>query len=112
MRAISEIRKVLANGGYDIVLEHLYCRPANQLQPFRDRVVKVLDGFGNSFGASDDTEVAVFSAPGRTEIGGNHTDHQGGRVLTGSVDLDALACAAPNGTRMVRIISAGYSLCV
>ena len=51
---------------------------------------------------------ALFSGPGRTEIGGNHTDHQHGRVLCGSVDLDMLACAAPNGTDLVRIQSEGY----
>ena len=39
----------------------------------------------------------VFSAPGRTEIGGNHTDHQLGRVLAGAVSLDTLAAVAPNG---------------
>lgn len=39
---------------------------------------------------------------------GNHTDHQHGRVLCGSVDLDMLACAAPNGTDLVRIRSEGY----
>ena len=51
---------------------------------------------------------ALFSAPGRTEIGGNHTDHQHGRVLCGSVDLDMLACAAPNGLDVIRVFSEGY----
>lgn len=62
------------------------------------------------FGKDENAEVAVFSAPGRTEIGGNHTDHQWGKVLTGAVDLDAIACAAPNGTDTVRIYSEGYGL--
>ena len=51
---------------------------------------------------------ALFSGPGRTEIGGNHTDHQHGRVLCGSVDMDMLACAAPNGKNIIRIQSEGY----
>lgn len=51
-----------------------------------------------------------FSAPGRTELGGNHTDHQGGHVLAAAVDLDMLACAAPNGTALVQVLSAGYPL--
>ena len=51
-----------------------------------------------------------FSAPGRTEIGGNHTDHQGGRVLAGAVDLDTRAAVAPNGTTTIRILSQGYPL--
>ena len=49
-----------------------------------------------------------FSAPGRTEISGNHTDHQHGCVLAAAVNMDALAVAAPNGTNVVRVLSEGY----
>jgi galactokinase len=49
-----------------------------------------------------------FSAPGRTELGGNHTDHQQGCVLAAAVSLDALAAAALNGEKIIRIISDGY----
>ena len=52
-----------------------------------------------------------FSAPGRTEIGGNHTDHQRGRVLAAAVNLDTVAAVRPNGTSVIRIQSAGYPLC-
>lgn len=52
-----------------------------------------------------------FSAPGRTEIGGNHTDHQRGRVLAGAVNLDTVAAVRPNGTNVIRILSQGYPLC-
>lgn len=62
-------------------------------------------GFQAAFGVAPER---YFSAPGRTEIGGNHTDHQHGCVLCGSVDLDMLACAAPNGENVVRIHSEGY----
>lgn len=110
MQPIRNIKKTLAEGGYDDALSRLYCRPAEQLQYYRDRVVRVMDGFISEFGRGEDAEVAVYSAPGRTEIGGNHTDHQRGRVLTGSVDLDAIACAAPNGSSEVRIFSEGYGL--
>lgn len=51
-----------------------------------------------------------FSAPGRTEIGGNHTDHQHGRVLAAAVDLDTRAAVACNGTRTIRLLSQGYPL--
>ena len=50
----------------------------------------------------------LFSSPGRTEIGGNHTDHNHGRVLAGAVNLDNVAVAEPNGTHMVNIKSNGY----
>ena len=54
----------------------------------------------------------LFSAPGRTELGGNHTDHQHGAVLAGAVDLDTRAAVAANGTNRIRVQSEGYPLCV
>ncbi len=110
MRTITSIKTSLAAGSYDMILEKLYCRPVDMLGPYRDRIVRVLDGFMKEFDAAPDTEVSIYSAPGRTEIGGNHTDHQRGKVLTGSVDLDAIACAAPNGSSVARIYSEGYGL--
>jgi len=53
-----------------------------------------------------------FSAPGRTEIGGNHTDHQRGRVLAGAVDLDTVAAVKRNGTNTIRVRSRGYPMSV
>ena len=53
----------------------------------------------------------LFSAPGRTELGGNHTDHQLGRVLAGAVSLDTTAAVARNGSDMVQVLSEGYPIC-
>ena len=53
----------------------------------------------------------LFSAPGRTELGGNHTDHQLGRVLAAAVDLDTVAAVALNGQKEIRVLSEGYPLC-
>lgn len=53
----------------------------------------------------------LFSAPGRTEIGGNHTDHQLGRVLAGAVSLETVAAVAENGENIVRVQSEGYPRC-
>ena len=70
---------------------------------------EILDrGFAAAFGAEP---ARYFSAPGRTEIGGNHTDHQRGRVLAGAVNLDTVAAVRENGTDMIRILSKGYPLC-
>jgi len=66
-------------------------------------------GFLAEFGRKPER---YFSAPGRTEIGGNHTDHQRGRVLAAAVNLDTQAAVSVNGTREVRILSKGYPLCV
>lgn len=65
-------------------------------------------GFATAFGG---TPERYFSAPGRTEIGGNHTDHQRGRVLAGAVNLDTVAAVKVNGTNVIRILSQGYPLC-
>ena len=110
MQSIKTIKESLTGGVYDDILSRLYCRPKELLEPFRDRVFRVLDGYQKEFCKDDKTAVSVFSAPGRTELGGNHTDHQQGKVLTGSVDLDALACAAPNNTDHINIFSEGYGL--
>ena len=66
------------------------------------------EGFAAAFGG---VPARYFSAPGRTEIGGNHTDHQRGRVLAAAVDLDTVAAVRENGTDAVRILSEGYPLC-
>jgi galactokinase len=66
-------------------------------------------GFAASFG---ETPQRYFSAPGRTEIGGNHTDHQRGRVLAGAVNLDTVAAVRLNGSSIIRIQSKGYPLCL
>ena len=65
-------------------------------------------GFQNTFGSAP---TRYFSAPGRTEISGNHTDHQRGRVLAGAVNLDTVAAVRPNGTSEIRILSEGYPMC-
>ena len=66
-------------------------------------------GFAAAFGAQPQR---YFSAPGRTEIGGNHTDHQRGRVLAAAVNLDTVAAVAVNGTNTIRILSKGYPMSV
>ena len=72
-------------------------------------VAAALDaGFSAAFGGAPER---YFSAPGRTEIGGNHTDHQRGRVLAGAVNLDTVAAVRCNGTSVIRILSEGYPLC-
>ena len=65
-------------------------------------------GFLAAFGAAPER---YFSAPGRTEIGGNHTDHQRGRVLAAAVNLDTVAAVRVNGTDRIRIQSKGYPIC-
>lgn len=71
---------------------------------------QVLDaGFAAAFGCAPER---YFSAPGRTEIGGNHTDHQRGRVLAAAVNLDTRAAVRANGSGVIRILSKGYPMSV
>ena len=108
MQELGAVRKALEAGALDAPLARLTGRgdPAAR----RRRVMGLLDGFRRSFGAGEDTPVTLCSAPGRTEICGNHTDHQHGNVLAAAVDLDMLACAAPNGTGVIRFQSEGWPL--
>ena len=66
------------------------------------------NGFAEAFNNKPER---YFSAPGRTEISGNHTDHQHGKVLAAAVDLDTRAAVRINGTHVIRIQSEGYPLC-
>ena len=103
---IDELIFKLNAGALDGVLSELY----GDVPAARERVSKVIRGWQETFGRDDGAEVMLVSAPGRTELGGNHTDHQHGRVLCGSVDLDALACVGLNGTEKIRVCSEKYGM--
>ena len=107
MEKLSAVRQMLAGGELDEALSRLR---GGEGSAARGRTEAVLDGFQRAFGAGEDTPVTLCSAPGRTEICGNHTDHQHGRVLAAAVNLDFLACAAPNGTDTIRFQSEGWPL--
>ena len=70
------------------------------------RFLALADHFKAKYGHE---EAAFFSAPGRTEIIGNHTDHNGGKVIAGSIDLDTVGAAMPNNSNVIHITSEGYN---
>ena len=103
-----EDRKLCMEGAaFAARLERLY--GAEGAAEARARCCEVAAGFAKTFEGEPE---ALFSAPGRTELGGNHTDHQHGRVLAAAVDLDILAAVAPNQSGMIRVQSQGYPLMV
>ncbi|MBQ9993283.1 MAG: galactokinase, partial [Clostridia bacterium] len=110
MTTIKELKSALSGGTYDAQLARMYCREEALLEPYRQRIISAADSFAEVFGKDDSARVCVCSAPGRTELGGNHTDHQHGKVLTASVDLDAIACSSINGTDTINIYSEGYGM--
>ena len=75
-----------------------------------ERFLDVLSDFGEYFDKNGEREVSLFSAPGRTEVCGNHTDHNHGRVLAAGISLDAIAVASKNDTGIVSIKSKGYPM--
>ena len=72
----------------------------------RERIKKAVESFTELYG---EQEYSVFSVSGRSEISGNHTDHNRGEVLAASVSLDIIAVAAPTDDGMIRVTSEGFS---
>lgn len=107
MRTWNDLYKMLKNGEMDQSLIQTGCEDINA---YRTRATEVMNGFEKTFGVKEDTLAALCSAPGRTEICGNHTDHQHGHVLAAAVNLDFLACVSPNGTRTVHFQSEGWPM--
>lgn len=105
MLAQNIMQNKLSNGALDDNLRTVYGTGVD-LEMQRARLSNLVKFYEQAFGGED--AVGLFSGPGRTELGGNHTDHQHGRVLAAAVSLDAVACAAPNGTQVVCILSSGY----
>lgn len=106
---MQSLRERLIGGELDGSLVRLYGADAHMEQ--RARYLALERAFSAEFG--DHEDAAFYSAPGRSEIGGNHTDHQLGRVLAAAVTVDTIAAAAPRYDHTVRIHSKGYpTLCV
>ena len=110
MKSIPVWKQELSDGVHAARLASLYCCAPAETASEAARYAAVLDGLEKTFGSH--AEAGLYSAPGRTEIGGNHTDHQLGRVLAGSVNIDMIAAAAPNDKNQLRVQSEGYDLCV
>lgn len=106
MKPISVWKQELAGGTHTARLASLYCCSPEQTAAHAARYAAVLDGLEATFGAH--TEAGLYSAPGRTEIGGNHTDHNNGVVLAGSVNLDMVAVVSPNEENVIRVKSLGF----
>ena len=93
------------NNGDNNVFRELYGNDPAELKRNAERYTGLLNKFTTEFGHAD---CEFFTSPGRTEIGGNHTDHNYGRVLAGAVNLDNVCVAAKNNTNIIRILSEGY----
>ena len=101
---LNQAREYIRENRCGELFERLYGEGA---EAQKARYLGALDAFEALFGS--EKEIAVFSAPGRTEIGGNHTDHNGGRVLAGSVDFDVIAVVAKEEGDTVCVHSQGFA---
>ncbi|MCL2495421.1 MAG: galactokinase [Oscillospiraceae bacterium] len=104
MLSLEQLQAGLQTGAYLPALEKIYGDDASKQAR---RLAGIAAQFAVHF-SPDAKDVAVFSAPGRSEIGGNHTDHNHGKVLAAGVNLDILGVAAKTGQARVRVNSAGY----
>lgn len=103
MRNINDVLRDIGSGAYDEELEPLY--GTENLSYHRQRIIRALNDFENEFGT--DRFVKIFSAPARTEICGNHTDHQWGNVLSAGVGLDTIGIVSLNNDGVIRVKSKG-----
>ena len=101
----TELKQWILDGKLDEKLAFLY--GSENLDAQKERYLSVLQKTLELFG---DSETKLFSAPGRTEVGGNHTDHQLGRVLAASINLDTIAAVVPSSDNVVRLASRGFEI--
>ncbi|MCI9413706.1 MAG: galactokinase [Clostridiales bacterium] len=106
MSTAAALTERIRGGAFDPLFTRLY--GAGSIPRQRERYTDAIAAFIELFGPSED--LFLFSAPGRTEIGGNHTDHNHGRVLAASVNLDVIAVVSPSADRRIRIQSKGYPM--
>ncbi|MBR3560727.1 MAG: galactokinase [Oscillospiraceae bacterium] len=102
-----ELLSALYDGRFDDALRPVYGERA--LKTVYSRIESVVRGFCENFDPGETCDLTVFSAPGRTELGGNHTDHQHGCGLAGSVDMDTLACVARCDEPIICVLSKGHN---
>ena len=100
------LKENILSGALDVRFAKLYGSDEGVLASQRARYAALIDEFASRYGA--DRDIALFSVPGRSELSGNHTDHNHGCVIAGSIDLDIVAVAAKNEDSTVRIKSEGF----
>ena len=105
MYSYDAIKKGLQDVEFDSALTYIY---GANFSTQKERYLRVLETFGTLFGT--DVEIGFFSAPGRSEICGNHTDHNHGKVLAAAINLDAIAAVAKNNKEIIRLKSEGYDM--
>jgi len=102
----NELRAAISGGGYDSIFTRLY--GVHRIEAQKERYAACVDEFEKIYGAGRD--LRVFSVSGRSEVSGNHTDHNYGKVLAASIDLDIIAIVSKNDDGIVHVKSSGYNM--
>jgi galactokinase len=110
MPTLNQIADRLRSDEGRSVLSRLYGGAPGVLDEQTARYLNLLERFSAIF--PDHQHAELFSSPGRTEVGGNHTDHNAGRILAAAVDLDIIAVVARNNSDVIRVQSEGYPISV
>lgn len=106
MKNSAVLKGELLQGKHSALFKDIYLDESlldYQNKRYADAVAKFEELFGEK-------EVEIYSAPGRSEVGGNHTDHQLGMVLATSINLDAIAVVSKTGENIIRVVSEGYDM--
>ena len=98
------LKEEFRSGAHRELLQDIYL-DENVLDYQTERYIKALESYEELYG---EQEVEIYSAPGRSEVGGNHTDHQHGKVLAASINLDIIAVVSPREDGMIEVKSDGY----
>ncbi len=101
----TSLKASLLRGELNARLAHIYGEDALSMQTAR--YAAAIDAFAAKYGS--EREVSLYSVSGRSELSGNHTDHNHGCVIAASIDLDIIAVASPNEEGIIRVQSEGYS---
>ena len=106
MKNTKQLINEIKNGSLDERILDIYVDEA-KVEYQKNRYIAAIEKYESLYG---EDEVTIFSAPGRTEVGGNHTDHQHGEVLAASINNDAIAIVKPLEENVVKVVSDGYSM--
>ena len=101
---VTALKSALLSGAYDQRFAYIYGEAAVAAQ--KERYAKAIDQFAALYGT--DRDAALYSVAGRSELAGNHTDHNRGCVIAASIDLDIIAVAAPTDEPVIRVKSEGF----
>ena len=104
MKKASLVIKEIQEGSYNDILKVVYI-DENRIEKQPQRYVEAIEKFISLYG---DQEIEIYSTPGRSEVSGNHTDHQNGEVLAAAINLDIIAVVSKND--VVKVLSDDYDL--